>query len=70
MVLPLGVLVLELLSTFCGGVFFDPVPTAWHAGILLLVPAVVTKDVSYAEAFQRSTAEIAKALPLPALMVP
>lgn len=37
---------------------------AFGARSVLLVPAVVTKDVSYAEAFQRSTAEIAKALPL------
>jgi len=37
---------------------------AYGARSVLLVPAVVTKDVSYAEAFQRSTAEIAKALPL------
>lgn len=31
---------------------------------VLLVPAVVTKEVGYAEAYQRSTAEISKALPL------
>jgi hypothetical protein len=39
-VLPLGVLVFELIASFCGGVFFDPVPTWWHAGLLALVPGV------------------------------
>ncbi len=39
-ILPLGVVIFEMLFSFCGGVFFDPVPTAWHAGILLLIPAV------------------------------
>jgi Vault protein inter-alpha-trypsin domain len=37
-VLPLGVLIFELLATFCGSVFFSPVPTWWHAGWIALVP--------------------------------
>ncbi|MBL9208151.1 MAG: sugar phosphate isomerase/epimerase [Opitutaceae bacterium] len=36
----------------------------YGAKSVLLVPAVVTKEVGYAEAYQRSTAEISKALPL------
>ena len=39
-VLPLGVLIFEMISSFCGQVFFDPVPTWWHAGLLALVPGV------------------------------
>jgi len=39
-VLPLGVLLFELLSTFCGSVFFNPVPTWWHAVWIALVPAL------------------------------
>ena len=39
-VLPLGVVIFEILFSFCGSVFFDPVPTWWHVGILLLVPTV------------------------------
>lgn len=38
-VLPLGVLIFELLSAFCGSVFFSPVPTGWHVAWLALVPA-------------------------------
>ena len=41
-VLPLGVLVFEMLATFCGSVFFSPVPTWWHAGWIALVPALNT----------------------------
>jgi L-ribulose-5-phosphate 3-epimerase len=37
---------------------------AYGATSVLLVPGTVTKDVSYADAYARSTAEIAKALPL------
>ncbi len=37
---------------------------AYGAKSVLLVPAVVTKDVGYREAFDRSIAEIRKALPL------
>jgi hexulose-6-phosphate isomerase len=36
----------------------------YGATSVLLVPAVVTKDVSYADAYTRSQAEIAKAVPL------
>ncbi len=39
-VLPLGVLLFELVSSFCGGVFFSPVPTWWHAAWIALVPAL------------------------------
>ena len=39
-VLPLGVLIFEMIASFCGGVFFDPVPTWWHAGMLALVPVL------------------------------
>ena len=37
---------------------------AYGASSVLLVPAVVTREVSYADAYQRSVAEIAKAVPL------
>ena len=37
---------------------------AYGASTVLLVPAVVGKDVSYAEAYQRSQAEIRKVLPM------
>lgn len=36
---------------------------AYGASTVLLVPAVVNKDVSYADAYQRSQSEIRKALP-------
>jgi hypothetical protein len=39
-VLPLGVAVFELLTAFCGSVFFDPVATGWHVALVLLVPLV------------------------------
>ena len=39
-ILPVLVTVLEIFTGFCGGVFFDPVPTAWHGLILLSVPAL------------------------------
>lgn len=38
--LPLGVLLFELISSFCGSVFFSPVPTWWHATWIALVPAL------------------------------
>lgn len=38
--LPLGVLVFEMLSSFCGSTFFDPVPTIWHALLVAMVPVV------------------------------
>ena len=38
--------------------------SAYGATTVLLVPAVVTEDVSYAEAYERSQAQIRKALPL------
>lgn len=37
---------------------------AYGAGSVLLVPGKVTKEVSYADAYARATAEIAKAVPL------
>lgn len=39
-ILPLGVLLFELLATFCGSVFFSPVPTWWHVAWIALVPAL------------------------------
>ena len=39
-VMPLGVLVFELLSAFCGSFFFDPVATGWHVALVLMVPLV------------------------------
>lgn len=41
-VVPLAVLVFEMISSFCGSVFFDPVPTWWHACLIAMVPAVNT----------------------------
>ncbi len=38
-VFPAAVVVFEALSGFCGGVFFDPLPTVWHGLLALLVPA-------------------------------
>lgn len=38
--LPLGILVFELLTRFCGGVFFDPVPTWGHVLVIALVPGL------------------------------
>ena len=37
---PLGILVFEMLSSFCGSVFFDPVPTWWHAAMIAMVAGV------------------------------
>jgi hypothetical protein len=37
-ILPLLVSIFEILTGFCGGVFFDPVPTAWHGMLLLSGP--------------------------------
>jgi hypothetical protein len=39
-VLPAGVSIFEIISSFCGGVFFDPVATWWHAVLILSVPLV------------------------------
>jgi hypothetical protein len=39
-VLPLLVLLFEMAAHFCGGVFFDPVPTVWHALLLATVPGL------------------------------
>ncbi|MES2438482.1 MAG: VIT domain-containing protein [Verrucomicrobiota bacterium] len=39
-ILPLIVLTVEVLSSFCGGVFFNPTPTWWHAAWIAVVPAV------------------------------
>lgn len=41
-VMPLGVLLLELLTKLCGGAFFSPVPTWWHASWIALVPILNT----------------------------
>jgi hypothetical protein len=35
---PLGVVIFEWLVNFCGGVFFDPIPTMGHGLLLLSVP--------------------------------
>lgn len=37
-ILPAAVAVFEILSGFCGGVFFDPVPTDWHSLLVISVP--------------------------------
>ena len=39
-ILPLIVLAVEVLSSFCGSVFFSPTPTWWHAAWIAVVPAV------------------------------
>lgn len=39
-ILPLGVLLFESLTRFCGGVFFDPVPTWWHFALIASVPVL------------------------------
>ena len=39
-VMPLAVTIFELISAFCGSVFFDPVATWWHLALLLMVPLV------------------------------
>ena len=39
-ILPLGVLILEVLTSFCGSIFFNPTPTWWHAAWIAVVPAV------------------------------
>jgi hypothetical protein len=39
-VMPAGVSIFEIITSFCGGVFFDPVATWWHAFLILLVPLV------------------------------
>ncbi len=37
-VAPLAVIVFEFGSGFCGGVFFDPIPTFWHVLLVATVP--------------------------------
>ncbi len=37
-VLPAAVILFELLTSFCGSVFFSPIPTLWHALWLAMVP--------------------------------
>ncbi|HEY1123343.1 MAG TPA: VIT domain-containing protein [Haloferula sp.] len=39
-VMPAIVALIEIPSSFCAGVFFDPVPTWWHALLVLMVPAI------------------------------
>ena len=39
-VMPALVLVFEVISAFCGSVFFDPVPTWWHVACVAAVPVV------------------------------
>lgn len=39
-VMPVLVLMLEIASSFCGSVFFDPIPTWWHVVLVATVPAV------------------------------
>jgi Vault protein inter-alpha-trypsin domain len=39
-ILPLAVLLLEVLTSFCGAVFFNPTPTWWHGAWIAVVPAV------------------------------
>ncbi|RYD33223.1 MAG: hypothetical protein EOP87_11395, partial [Verrucomicrobiaceae bacterium] len=39
-VLPVIVLLVEALTSFCGSVFFSPVPTAWHVALVAAVPVV------------------------------
>ena len=39
-VLPAVVLIFEMISSFCGSVFFDPAPTWWHAAWIAMVPTV------------------------------
>jgi hypothetical protein len=37
-ILSAGVLLLELFTGLCGGVFFDPIPTVWHVLLVAVVP--------------------------------
>ncbi len=39
-ILPALTLVIESVTHMCGGVFFDPIPTVWHALAVALVPVV------------------------------
>ena len=39
-VLPAGILIFEMIASFCGSVFFDPAPTWWHAVLIALVPGL------------------------------
>ncbi len=36
-VFPMAILIFEMIASFCGSVFFDPVPTWWHAGLIAMV---------------------------------
>lgn len=38
--MPAGVAVFEMISSFCGGAFFDPLPTLGHVLLVLLVPLI------------------------------
>ncbi len=38
-IFPAAVSVFEIVTGFCGAVFFDPVPTVFYAVLVLLVPA-------------------------------
>ncbi|RYD41888.1 MAG: hypothetical protein EOP85_11990, partial [Verrucomicrobiaceae bacterium] len=38
--LPIGVLILEMFTSLCGGIFFNPTPTWWHAAWIALVPGL------------------------------
>ena len=35
---PLAILIFEMIASFCGSVFFDPVPTWWHVVLVAMVP--------------------------------
>lgn len=39
-ILPAGTILLELVTDFCAGNFYDPIPTAWHALLALAVPLI------------------------------
>lgn len=38
--LPAGVILFEWVASFCGAVFFDPLPSVWHVLLAISVPAV------------------------------
>lgn len=39
-IFPVIVLILETLTSFCGSVFFSPVPTGWHVAWIAMVPFI------------------------------
>lgn len=39
-IFPLAVLILEVLTSFCGSVFFSPAPTGWHVAWIAMVPVL------------------------------